>query len=747
MPFSIARGQTHVVPLTITLTHPGDVTVSDVLFRRLSVRLEDESGAGVVPAQLLSRVALSEGSTVYRELVTLPTTGSTVDLDLTSPVRLASGGGAGSQVTLSFSLDVSDSTLVPSFRLVLANSTSMSAAGAVNGDSVPLALAPPQTFPIRSGLARIVAGATQLDVAGVDQPPDQVNRGQTNVGLLSLTLNNPGPVGLGPDVRLSAFAVSLVDSAGLAVANPAQVLERIQVSNAGRVLLDRPLDSQDSSAIAIALSPLLSVPINTPTPLQITAKIADAAALSSYRLRVGDPASFSARNATTGAVVPAILATTPIDGPSIVVQSPADTLRAMALPAAERNVAIGATDVATMRLVLRHPGGAGTASIRLGALTVRCRDQLSRLISPASVIERATVLIDGQARAIVANVPTAAAAWTIPLTGAALVAGQSATLTISCDIEASAPSGLFELSLASEGLVAVDDNSGAIVEAAPDSGAEFPLSSGFIELEAPARELSVGFQESMPPVLAAAGAPTQVGTLTFRNRSAGGQIKIDHLDLMAGDASFGAVAIGDIGSRFEAWISDTLWATVDPVPGSTFATLTGASAFTVGAGTPIVATVRMVARSGASGFRIGCRREGIGVVQPDSPLLFVTVSSDEGQTFPFWTNLGAVGASTLRESYTNFPNPFAAGRTSTSFSYVLPQDASVTLEVLTARGEKVITLLSGSSRAAGLHLEDTWDGRNGAGQVVVNGVYLAELTAQFPDGTKERVLRKIAVTR
>ena len=62
-------------------------------------------------------------------------------------------------------------------------------------------------------------------------------------------------------------------------------------------------------------------------------------------------------------------------------------------------------------------------------------------------------------------------------------------------------------------------------------------------------------------------------------------------------------------------------------------------------------------------------------------------------------------------------------------------------------GDKVATLLSSVSRAPGLHQEDRWDGRNGVGNAVVNGVYVAELIAHYPDGRSERILRKVAVVR
>ena len=94
-----------------------------------------------------------------------------------------------------------------------------------------------------------------------------------------------------------------------------------------------------------------------------------------------------------------------------------------------------------------------------------------------------------------------------------------------------------------------------------------------------------------------------------------------------------------------------------------------------------------------------------------------------------------------------FPNPFAAGREVTTFVYALQRAGAVTLRIYTPRGERVITLLEGEPRPAGLHQWDRWDGRNGRGFVVRNGVYIAELSVRFDDGKQERVREKVAVVR
>jgi len=69
------------------------------------------------------------------------------------------------------------------------------------------------------------------------------------------------------------------------------------------------------------------------------------------------------------------------------------------------------------------------------------------------------------------------------------------------------------------------------------------------------------------------------------------------------------------------------------------------------------------------------------------------------------------------------------------------------LKIHTLRGEGVRTLLDGEPLGAGLHQDVTWDGRNGRGKIVLNGVYLAEIAVRFDDGAGDRIVRKVAVVR
>jgi hypothetical protein len=65
----------------------------------------------------------------------------------------------------------------------------------------------------------------------------------------------------------------------------------------------------------------------------------------------------------------------------------------------------------------------------------------------------------------------------------------------------------------------------------------------------------------------------------------------------------------------------------------------------------------------------------------------------------------------------------------------------------TTRGDPVRTLLDRMPMPSGLNQATAWDGRNGRGNVVTNGAYIAGLEVVYDDGGRDRLRRKIAVVR
>jgi len=98
---------------------------------------------------------------------------------------------------------------------------------------------------------------------------------------------------------------------------------------------------------------------------------------------------------------------------------------------------------------------------------------------------------------------------------------------------------------------------------------------------------------------------------------------------------------------------------------------------------------------------------------------------------------------------TNYPNPFHPGEQPTVIAWKLDDLATVRLRIFTQSGDLVLdrTFERGATGGSiGLN-EFRWDGRNGGGQLVASGGYLALVEAQGTGETLHVMRRKIAAVR
>lgn len=752
MPFTVNRGQAQVVPLSLTLTNNASSSVSGVRVDNLIVRIEDSQGAGIVPAELLSRVRINEGTTTYLDRTGLETSGATMSLALARPVVVESGGDASKQITLSLSLWIQPTTTVPNFRLSIVDTSSFTAEDGTSGAPVSVRCAAGSAYPIRSGLARIVAEATRLELSAPAQPPANAGRGQAGVAMLELDLLNPGPAGLGSDVRLSRIAVEMLDSTGTPLRNPGQFLERIGISSGGQTYLDRAVTAADDSVLDLEFASLLSIPASAPTRANVIATLSSMAPYATFRLRLADSTRIEARDVSTGSDVPGVLASPPLLGPAISVRGRADSLQASFLPLMPATLPIGARDVSAMRLVLHHPGGPFEGALRCSSLRVLCRDARNTSLTISQVLLRARVRSGGVEAGLVTSMPDAGESVLIPLTGVTLQPGDSDTLELKFDVEPTASAIRFQLLVAADGLEARDENLATLATISASAGSELPFTSGVTELLTPARAIAVGSLSALPAALVADGQPVPALKLTLRNTAAAssGPIDLDHLEILAADHDRTPITLGAAVERVTVYMDGVLWADSGTLPPTaTRATLRGGAALAIAASQQVEAEVRITLRAGASvpGLRIGCDAPGIGVIQPDSPLLAILVLPEQGQAFPMWSEAGSVAGLSLAQSYSNFPNPFAAGRENTTFAFYLPRPGRVTLTLWTGKGDKVRTIMESAPFAKGLWQQTSWDGRNGDRGYVMNGAYLAKLEIVYDDGTHDQAMRKVAIVR
>jgi uncharacterized repeat protein (TIGR01451 family) len=747
MPFSISRGQPDVVPLTLTFRNAAPQGTSDILLRSLKIRLQDENGAGIVPDQLLARVVVSEGTIVYLAKTDLESAGDEVDLDLTEPVRLT----AGEMVTLALKLDHLEAATAPAFRVIVVAANAFAAEDAFSGAPVNVALQEGD-YPIISGLCRVVAEATELNVACPPSRTLHVSRGQPNVALMVFDLQNIGLDALSADVQVGAFEIGLTDTNGVPLPEPWRVLERIRVTGPYLVHLNRPVTVVDDTMLTLFLSPPLAVPANAPTPLMLFADITETAVPQALRVRLGAADRFDARDGNTGEPVPVQYGAGDDEGSTVIVEEPATALLVSGEGILPAGLTIGARAIEAMRIALEHPGPTTAALLRVDSLRLYCLDPRRSPLPTASVIDRLSVRIGGQEVGAVLGATGSDGRLEVALTGVFLEPGEMATLSVWIDVETTAPVTGLELIVPADGLIAVDANLLEPVSVAISDGGAFPLSSGLTWLQAPADALIVDFAGRLPAVLAADGSEVVTATLLLTNPAPAGVggITVESLTLRAADRELAPLVLGGIVREVFAYHDEQVWAASSPLePQDTTGTVWGAPPLLVNPQQTVALTLAVRFHSGAAApsLRLGVRQSDIGVVQPDGALLAISVQPAPGKIFPFWSEAGSFTAAGLGESFVNYPNPFAAGREKTTFAYFLPRPGRVTLRILTPYWETVRTLVDAENRGDGLVQVDPWDGRNGRGSAVQNGVYLAELMVRFDDGTSERILRKVAVVR
>jgi hypothetical protein len=98
---------------------------------------------------------------------------------------------------------------------------------------------------------------------------------------------------------------------------------------------------------------------------------------------------------------------------------------------------------------------------------------------------------------------------------------------------------------------------------------------------------------------------------------------------------------------------------------------------------------------------------------------------------------------------TNYPNPFHPPVEATTIAYKLDDLATVTIRIYTQAGDFVKRMVldrGAPGGTAGLN-EVLWDGKNGKGEVVGSGGYIALIEAQGTGETMHVIRRKIAVVR
>ncbi|MDZ7860211.1 MAG: Ig-like domain-containing protein [Candidatus Krumholzibacteriota bacterium] len=118
-----------------------------------------------------------------------------------------------------------------------------------------------------------------------------------------------------------------------------------------------------------------------------------------------------------------------------------------------------------------------------------------------------------------------------------------------------------------------------------------------------------------------------------------------------------------------------------------------------------------------------------------TPVSVVWSGDDDEITGHFFNTPFTIMSSNFSEYTHNYPNPFRAGSEETQIAYFLTENSDVQIRIYDYTGELVWSkdIASGGVGATGstdkIYHSTPWDGRNGRGNIVRNGVYICKITA------------------
>ena len=268
-------------------------------------------------------------------------------------------------------------------------------------------------------------------------------------------------------------------------------------------------------------------------------------------------------------------------------------------------------------------------------------------------------------------------------------------------------------------------------------------------------ELAFSLEEDLAPKVALTGSTVEMYDITLYNLHPTDDALLSSMDFFVQSSRNSQYFVSVPSTLIDAMtITDLSTGTVHTttsVPSSNSAvTVDFDEALSVPAETTVTIRVSVTVRADVSAALVPNIRlefadvEGTRTGEPVTPVNDYTdfIPVNDPENYPDYlirsslTNI----RTTLNEAAYNYPNPFNPRNQTTSIVYYSPAASATTIKIFTITGRLVRrlthTAVSGSN-------EVSWDGKNGKGQVVRNGVYVAVIMTS--GGGKQVV--KIAVVK
>jgi hypothetical protein len=739
-PIAVNRGQNNVEAIALDLAYTNFGPQSaPVEFDGIVIAVENGGGSPIAPNSVLGEIALVSSTGSNQPFVLADSVTNPLHLYLADPIEITPGDS----VTLDVKTDIAADAALGLFRLSIQSASQIGVVDANDGAPVPLATG--ATFPWATNAIDVEVSADSLMVSSTAAGSFYANNGQDQVEVFRFTLLNNGSPQTANEI-LRGVTLTFADDGGAPIA-PGDVIRNLSLSSGGSDLFFT--DAIPSAGDEMTCDLELLLPPQAAQEISVTVDIRAFPAHAGFSVSLAAPSAVEARDNNDGGfvtVAPAPPATFPISSATVLFQQPASGLASTHSSLVPQDIMPSTLSVPLLDLSYSHADSAAS-SIVVDSLAMAFIDKSGNPLYPGNYFSELWIVHAGDTLSMLTSLSSVSHVVEARLSPSVTLAPEAfESFRLYLSSKSIYPPVEFQVRIDREHVVAWDANTGDRILAI--AGA-FPFFSDVARLQLAGDAVSCGLVSKLPANVTGRETGLPAFDFVVRNDNPPGYTPtaLRGLTVAAQSWQGGAIDPSTIVSGASLVFGDTAFAASIGASGIVFAIPDGEVVTEPGSADTLAFTVDLSA-PGDLTFRFAIADTADVDVRDavTGDNLSPRTIGDTG--YPLLTGPAHTLGTADETAFTNYPNPFAAGRQNTRITFHLDEPSRVTLKLYTLWGAPVKTLLDGESLQAGLHQDALWWGRTGDGDVVNNGVYYLVLDiTPAGGGSSKSFKRKVGVVR
>lgn len=697
----------------------------------------DPSGARIAPNSRLAEVTLVSSTGSSFAYPSVDSVSSPMRLRLDPPINIAPGA----RVEVDIVTDIATGAILAPFGLGVETLSDVEVRDA--NDRLVITPATGNTFPWLTNSILVSSPAETLLVTSADTTSTTANVGQEATLLFAGSLLNDGPA-QSANMLMTRLAMDFYDLGGAPI-DAGEVIRQLSIVADGEAKFVTENFPQGSNRLTCNINSTLLLLPGTAKPFEVRVDVRSFPSHGGFYAVLQTAATTVARDANAGNIVP-VDAQFPLQSRRLRFQIPATRLDVSGRTDSGETILPSAADVKLMTMTFCHPDTVEASAVSVDSIVVEFVDPLGQPLFPGDWLAAMRLVRGSETLASITTLSTTTSIvecrLTPPLT---LSPGDTDSVAVVIDAKGLVAPTRFFARVDRRDLCAIDVNDGSRVLGVDG---DFPLLGGPFWLRIPGANIYCSMQSRVPSNVTGHEQDLAVFDMTVDNRNEPGYTGavLDSILVRIVDTKGRLIPAPDVLTTARLAFDDSL-----SVPGKVTADGVlfdfASSPLGIDAGAGISLTLRAdldVAFTNRA-FRFVIE-DAVSISMRDAANGDAVAPQHDGG-YPMMTRPTYVLGAGVADGFTNYPNPFAAGREETHITFYLDEPSRVSLELYTLWGEHVATLLHPTSLPAGLHQDVTWNGRTADGDVVNNGVYYLVLDISSGSGGGRSLKRKVGVVR